>query len=567
MSLDIVRREVARFLASNTPEVMVIKGHWGVGKTFMWDKTLKEAKIASGIGLKKYSYVSLFGLNSLEAFKFTIFEQQIKTDLIGETPGIESFKTNTSDLAASLGKKSWRFLENIPFAKNFSTAVDAVAFLSLSDTLICIDDFERKGSQLELRDVLGLISALKEKKRCKIALILNDGSFEDEEVLKEYQRYREKVIDIELLFDPSADECTEIALEGDSVITRKLKEDVVLLGINNIRVIKKIERLARLIEPVLAGYNEEVLLQALHTLTLFAWSYYVKREDVPDPEYLKGYGRRPFTSTEEKITKEQKLWNSCLSGYHYGLTDEFDLVIASIVESGFVDEGALTEAAMTLNDRVIAAKSDSSFTKAWSLFHGSFDVNDDEVLNELYNSFMANTRHISPLNLDGVVRLFRELGRDKQADEMIEHYIRVRKDEKKLFNLDDYAFSGDISDDKLVERFRAVNIEISEPMTTKDVLEKISGKNSWGGRDTEVLAATTPDQYYELFKSESGPHLDEWVNTCLKFGRFSNASEEGKKIEQNATEALARIANESPLNARRVAKFGIKIETEVEPAE
>ena len=222
---------------------------------------------------------------------------------------------------------------------------------------------------------------------------------------------------------------------------------------------------------------------------------------------------------------------------------------------------------MTLNDRVIAAKSDSSFTKAWSLFHGSFDVNDDEVLNELYNSFMANTRHISPLNLDGVVRLFRELGRDKQADEMIEHYIRVRKDEKKLFNLDDYAFSGDISDDKLVERFRAVNIEISEPMTTKDVLEKISGKNSWGGRDTEVLAATTPDQYYELFKSESGPHLDEWVNTCLKFGRFSNASEEGKKIEQNATEALARIANESPLNARRVAKFGIKIETEVEPAE
>jgi tRNA A37 threonylcarbamoyladenosine biosynthesis protein TsaE len=43
MSLDIIRKEITRFLASDTPEVLVIKGAWGVGKTFLWRKLLKDA--------------------------------------------------------------------------------------------------------------------------------------------------------------------------------------------------------------------------------------------------------------------------------------------------------------------------------------------------------------------------------------------------------------------------------------------------------------------------------------------------------------------------------------------
>ena len=164
------------------------------------------------------------------------------------------------------------------------------------------------------------------------------------------------------------------------------------------------------------------------------------------------------------------------------------------------------------------------------------------------------------MNLNGTVRLFRDLGRDKQADEIIEHYVNTRKNEKNLFDLDEYAFASDIDDKRIIEEFSKLNDESKAHKTVKEVLAAIAGKSSWGGDDVDVLANATSDEYYKLFKAEKGRHLSKWVNTCLKFGRFTNATDKDKKIENNVTDALIKIAGESNINARRVAKFGIKID-------
>ena len=94
----------------------------------------------------------------------------------------------------------------------------------------------------------------------------------------------------------------------------------------------------------------------------------------------------------------------------------------------------------------------------------------------------------------------------------------------------------------------------------KDVLSKIAGKDGWGREDEEILSNASPDEYYDLFKGEKGDHLSSYVDTCLRFGRFTNPSENGKKIFNSATEALKRIASESEINKRRVGKFGISID-------
>lgn len=44
MSVDLVEQQIRRFLASDTPEVLAIKGGWGVGKTYSWDKYIEEFK-------------------------------------------------------------------------------------------------------------------------------------------------------------------------------------------------------------------------------------------------------------------------------------------------------------------------------------------------------------------------------------------------------------------------------------------------------------------------------------------------------------------------------------------
>ena len=66
MSIEIVKDQIRRFLSSNEPEVICIGGRWGVGKTYAWKKYLKDAHDEADIALKRYSYVSLFGVNSLD---------------------------------------------------------------------------------------------------------------------------------------------------------------------------------------------------------------------------------------------------------------------------------------------------------------------------------------------------------------------------------------------------------------------------------------------------------------------------------------------------------------------
>jgi len=58
MSLELVKDQIGRFLGTAEPEVMAIRGAWGVGKTFTWKKYLDGAsRRDDGIALKKYSYV------------------------------------------------------------------------------------------------------------------------------------------------------------------------------------------------------------------------------------------------------------------------------------------------------------------------------------------------------------------------------------------------------------------------------------------------------------------------------------------------------------------------------
>ena len=63
MSIQLIENEIRRFLSTSEPEVICISGHWGVGKTFAWNRFLKDAKAKNEIALARYSYVSLFSVS------------------------------------------------------------------------------------------------------------------------------------------------------------------------------------------------------------------------------------------------------------------------------------------------------------------------------------------------------------------------------------------------------------------------------------------------------------------------------------------------------------------------
>lgn len=292
MSTALVEVEIARFLASSTPEVLCLRGKWGVGKTYSWNAFLQRAKEQRDIKLEKYAYVSLFGLDTLNRVRLEIFENSVETKNIGIEPSIESLKSNTTAVAKQLGRRSLWLLQTMPIAKGYLPVAESLSYLWVSRTVICIDDLERKGSSLPMRDVLGLISQLRDKKHCKIILIFNDDALDDNEK-KEFALYSEKVVDISLEFAPDASDCARIALTGKTQYDARLRDYCVALGISNIRIIKKIERLVHRVVPQLINFNSKVLDQAVQSLAVLGWCFFSK-VGAPTIEFLRDKRQKDF---------------------------------------------------------------------------------------------------------------------------------------------------------------------------------------------------------------------------------------------------------------------------------
>jgi hypothetical protein len=439
MSIEIIKQQINKFVSHDMPEVIAIKGEWGVGKTYAWNKFLSDAQKENRVSLKKYSYVSMFGINSLDAFKYAIFENVVDRELIGVGASIETFKQNTASQLKKFTKKSLMPFRDIPLFKGFTPAIESFSFLSINQILICIDDIERKGRSLDIRDILGLISLLKEQKKCKIIILLNDG----EDGLEEYSKYKEKVIDLEILFAPTADECAEIAFQKNTYESNKLKELTPKLGIKNIRVLKKIEKLVDLSIPLASSYEQELRDQLIHSLVLFTYCHYCSNtvQDIPPLEFTThlGYNFLGIGATQDD-NEEKKKWRSLLHSYNYNHTDSFDLVLAESIRAGYFIEEDFKREAEKKNGEIIASRSLGSFKESWNLYHETFDNNADEVISGIYESFKKNTKYISTNDLNGTVTLFRQLGENKKASEIIDIYIRERRDEKNYLILQAITF-------------------------------------------------------------------------------------------------------------------------------
>ncbi len=558
MSIDVIENQIGRFLAREAPEVMSIKGAWGVGKTYAWNKYLVNAKNQNKIALKKYSYVSLFGINSLGDLKFSIFENMVDRRSIGRRPTVESFKNNTANLLKSLGKKSLPLFSSNASIDHYHSMINSLAFLSLEKTIICIDDFERKGKSIEAQDILGLMTQLKEQKKCKVVLILNDESLSDDSSI-DYIKLREKVIDTELRFAPTAEDCVAIALSSDR-IARQLGQNIIKLGINNIRIIKKIEKLSALLVPLLKVYEDQVLSQALHTVALLSWCYYGQSNATPDYSFVVSRNSA-FSDLDDEValTTQQQDWCAFLRNYDNYSVDEFDQQIARLVENGYVDEKNFLKEAAILNEKVLAARSENSFQEAWQKFNESFDNNDQEVINCLSDSFKNNAKYISPVNLDGTVRLLRNLGKDKLATKIISLYIEKRDTETELFNLEASSFSGEIRDREVILKFREKHESLRTKLSLLELCDFILANAGCCEEEEIQLSQATTAEFIQLFKSQHGEKLTRYIDLCLKFSRLGGMAEHQRDIADKASAALKNIGKESQLNASRVRRFGIKI--------
>lgn len=559
MSTEIVKSEIKRFLASSDAEVLCIKGKWGVGKTFAWMQYLGEAESSKKLGLDKYAYVSLFGLNNLDALRYAIFESTVPKGQFVTSP---DFGTLSSAItrAKSSAKKGFPVLSVLANKFGGNGAGEALAratFFSVKKQFICIDDLERAGSSLKILDVLGLASMLKEQRQCKVILLLNDEQLQCSDKI-EFQRQLEKVVDVSLVFEPSPEDAVSIAFSKETPVNQRLKPKVVKLGITNIRVIKKIERMADRLAQLLSTFRDEVADQGIHATVLGGWS--VLQPDIAPPiEFLKRHNSllSAMRAKKDDEPEDERKWKEVIERYGWSHSDELDLAIFEGVAAGYFSEAKILEAAKKVQADFDNSKENSSFSKAWRIYHDSFTVDDDYVLDSLYNGAKESIHTISPLNLNATVRLIREFGRDIQADELVSLYLSQPLLNVNQLDIDMQMWGAEPIDPTLSEGFEKLKTDFVDTRDPREVLVAMVTNSGWNEADIVLLGKQSAEDFEKIFESIEGPNFSSVVKFALSLGGHEGPNHE--LVGTAVTKALQSIATKSPLRKRRIASYGVAV--------
>ena len=181
MRLSAVEKALTAFSTSDEPTTLALKGPWGRGKTFYWDRFIRARAAESPT--QGYAYVSLFGLGSLNEMKRAVAINARPLNSLDK----DDAKTYLEDALQS----KWWMPRMTPAAGVFkvmqggahagSPIAEDLLQRELNGLVICVDDLERRGDGLRLSDVLGYCSHLKERRGCRVVVILNEEAFSPEE--------------------------------------------------------------------------------------------------------------------------------------------------------------------------------------------------------------------------------------------------------------------------------------------------------------------------------------------------------------------------------------------------
>jgi hypothetical protein len=293
---------------------------------------------------------------------------------------------------------------------------------------------------------------------------------------------------------------------------------------------------------------------------LFGWSIY-EPDRAPSLEYLQRRKPALFSSKKKETPSETEAsWNALLDAYGFPAMDEFGLALVDGIRNGYFDPAVVEKHATELDRQIKASQQGSSFQNAWSLYHDSFSDNQEVALDAIRDAFKKDVEHLSPLDVNGTVWLLKELGRSQQASELLKYYVEQHPNNRKLFDLDNNPFREKVDDPDVIHAFKDKFATFKTVVDPKAILHSMAATNGWHPEDLVALSTLPIDSYYDIFKNAQGDDLRKLLNACLQFDRIGGATEQMKEISRRAREALKRIGKESAINARRVGKYGVKVD-------
>jgi KAP family P-loop domain len=553
MSIEIFTDVAEKFLRASECKVLAIKGDWGVGKTYAWHRLTE--RVGRDMWPPTYCYVSLFGVSSLDEIRSAMLAAMRPADALGQHRSPEVLaKRWLTFVSAGIGKtrsRLKRLMEDTSFGKHVSIAVDTIAPWMTRDMVVCFDDFERISSRLSHEELMGFVSNLRETDGCKVVLIFNEEKLPASQ--NAYDKYREKVVDLELQFAPTKEDVIEWGLPTELPFRQVAIEVASKLDIVNVRVLKRIVSVIRLLEGGFGNIREEVRAASISSAVIIGWAHFDRSGAAPTTQFLKVWNSytRALEDKKSKPTGEEERWATRLNDVGFSHFDDFDAAILKVIEQGYLQGSGYEGEAQKRSQLYEKGDLEQAFRGAWQIYRESFEDNAAEVVAALDKEARRAIGILGPMDLNATVTLFRELQRNDLADSLIQCYIQERQADTELFDLRSSPFGSEVSDQGVRAAFAEVHQQAAPTVTLRDAVETMAKGRGWSVEHSRAVEMATADDFYALFKGPLDVQRRPAIQACLLAGEQpSSAGVRGRVLE-----ALRRIAGESSINAIRLREF------------
>ncbi|MFH7242075.1 MAG: hypothetical protein ACHWZW_04410 [Spirulina sp.] len=573
-----IRNTLDSFFSEKDLAVLVIRGSWGIGKTYFWENYVQNRIDKKELKQTAYSYISLFGLHDLSELKSKIFRtgkllksrEQFKEEL-------KSFSLNENRISEALfGARSgsqdflrflaplYQFAKYVPQVKGFSSIIDLAEYQLISNYLICLDDIERKEESLKIRQIMGFVDELSKRKQCKVILILNEKTLSEQD-LSEFNKYREKVIDLEVEYKPTIKENILKVFNSEDEYFESLLNVFQALDISNIRIFKKmkwsISKIWNFAKTCETSLQEEILVH----LAVFCWGFFNSENNlslsfisssIKETTWLSLLSER---ENEQARTEEEKSWSQ-IASYLALFPSCYDDYLVSLLTDGYLNEEEFKKEVDKANYKKQIDITQQKLRDAWDIYADSFDDNLDQLKSTIRDILESDLSKISLWDFSQSIDLLEEYGDD--VNSYIDKYVSLHANE--LANTDPEDFSSIRKIKNVILEFKIQELrDNSKILNINDVLDGIVKNQGWGREDINFLSSLTEDDIYEWMMSKPDRIVSKIRKGLLTFkGLSSNNEKESqdyKTIADITIAALIRVAKLNPLNRKRV-KFIYRIE-------
>ncbi|MCT7595198.1 P-loop NTPase fold protein [Aliarcobacter butzleri] len=412
ITTNIIQDRLIELLNSTQSFGIALNGKWGVGKTFFWNQLIEEK-----FSTKKTAYISLFGVETI---------QQIKNDLLLQIYTQNGFVKKIKDKVGSFKL----------YGMDISLALSWFEKKDFENVIVCFDDFERISDKLKLKDVLGLISELKEQKKCTVVLILNKKELKDEDLSK----YKDKIVDYDFNYEPTVVESFSLIKDNLKSFKQYPLEYFQRHEINNIRIMKRVINALNdyvYFENLVKDYKnieEELVENILEISTINALELSVDFETLSkysNPYDLDEFSKQKYGEPKQEKQKNEnyekllKYINKKNVGYFYISDITFNII--DYIKNSIVDKDSLQN---SINERIKKEKYSSIQEQIRKCTHKArYDLNYsyNQYTKDLFNILESNQNNITEIiNADNFLFYIQQL--EEFDSENIEKYKKFAID-------------------------------------------------------------------------------------------------------------------------------------------